>query len=150
MLIAIVLINWELINRALTNKNLLTQLLNHHYFTKTPPKSTGREDFNLPWLEDIISESEYSTKDVQATLLEFTAETIAREVTNLPDTTNEIYICGGGAYNKQLMFQLEKSLYPKIIASTSQLETPPEWVEATAFAWLAKQTLTNHHHYHHF
>ena len=120
---------------------LLSQLLSHPYLIKPTPKSTGREDFNLQWLNPILNEHPLSAQDIQATLLEFTAQTIYNDIEKLPKSVNEIYICGGGADNSQLMLRLETLLHPRIVANTSQLGIPAQWVEAVAFAWLAKQAL---------
>ncbi|ARN74430.1 anhydro-N-acetylmuramic acid kinase [Oceanicoccus sagamiensis] len=127
------------------NTTLLAELMSHPYLQYSLPKSTGREDFNLPWLEKTIGDMTISAEDIQATLLEFTAQTLNDEINKLPGTANEVYICGGGAYNSQLMLRLEALAHPKLIANTSQLGVPAEWVEAAAFAWLAKQTLERNH-----
>jgi anhydro-N-acetylmuramic acid kinase len=120
------------------NKALLEQLLSFEYFSKPAPKSTGRESFNLDWLNSFLSGSE-KPEDVQATLLELTAQTIANEANHAK--VNSVYLCGGGAYNTQLVLRLEALLHPTVVASTTALGIAPEWVEAVCFAWLAKQTL---------
>ena len=120
---------------------LLSSLLEHDFLSLPHPKSTGREEFNLFWLESLTENKAFKAEDVQATLLNFTAHTITNEIKKLKEKPNEVYICGGGAYNKALMLQLEQLLHPTIIASTQQLGINPEWIEAAAFAWLAKQTL---------
>lgn len=119
---------------------LLQQLLSHPYLARQYPKSTGREDFHPLWLEQLIH-NDYQPNDIQATLLEFTARTICNEIEKLPGTVNEIYICGGGAYNTQLMLRMENLTHPRRLASTSELGIPAQWIEAAAFAWLAQQTL---------
>ncbi len=124
---------------------LLDQLMTHPYLQQPLPKSTGREDFNLVWLEKIIGSLALSAEDIQATLLEFTAQTITTEIKKLPTQVNEIYICGGGAHNTQLMLRLETLVHPKLLANTAQLGIPAQWVEAAAFAWLAKQTTERKH-----
>lgn len=124
------------------NDDLLAQLLEHPYLAKSLPKSTGREDFCLAWLEETLADSAIIGEDVQATLLEFTARTISAGINQLPAPVDEVFICGGGAYNQQLMTRLEKLMHPIPIANTGQLGIAAEWVEAAAFAWLAKQTLT--------
>lgn len=124
---------------------LLSQLMSHSYFQQALPKSTGREDFNLPWLEKITASLTLSPQDIQATLLEFTAKTISNEIEKLPAEVNEIYICGGGALNTHLMLRLETMTHPRLIANTAQLGIPAQWVEAAAFAWLAKQTMERRH-----
>ncbi len=120
---------------------LLKQLSQHPYFNLQAPKSTGREVFNLSWLEDQLTGYDYAANDVQATLLELTATTIADAINQLPNIVNEVYICGGGAYNTQLMLRLESLLHPRIVANTNLLGIAAEWVEAAAFAWLAKQAM---------
>ncbi|MEE8057719.1 MAG: anhydro-N-acetylmuramic acid kinase [Pseudomonadales bacterium] len=131
--------NWAA--SGMVNKALLSQLLNHPYFEKSVPKSTGREDFNDEWLEKTLSGKNLKTEDIQATLLEFTAKTISNTIGTLPQTVNEVYICGGGAYNTQLILRLGKLLSPRLVANTEQLGIPAQWVEGVAFAWLAKQTM---------
>jgi anhydro-N-acetylmuramic acid kinase len=124
--------------------SLLQQLLQHPYFHLSPPKSTGREAFNLTWLlEQLRHYAEYEKdKDIQATLLELTAVTISQDILALSqEEILEVYICGGGAYNGQLMHRLAQLLAEHSVASTEKLGIAPEWVEAVAFAWLAKQTM---------
>jgi anhydro-N-acetylmuramic acid kinase len=120
---------------------LLTKLLRDPYFALPAPKSTGREYFHLDWLDHQLARSGAAPHDVQATLLELTASSIAIGITTLPFAVDEVYICGGGAYNQQLMTRLTALLQPRRLDSTAQLGIEPEWVEAAAFAWLAQQTL---------
>jgi anhydro-N-acetylmuramic acid kinase len=120
---------------------LLDSFLSDPYFAKPIPKSTGREDFNLDFIEKKINNNNYAAQDIQATLLELTTQTIIQALSQLPEPVDEIYICGGGAYNTQLMQRLETLAQPARVASTQLLGIAPEWVEAAAFAWLAKQTL---------
>jgi len=121
---------------------LLESLMNTPYLEELSPKSTGPELFNSNWLhQHLVPFIKSSPTDVQATLLEFTAQTITQALKRHTPIPREIFFCGGGAYNTALMQRLETLLHPNLIASTAQLGIPPEWVEAAAFAWLAKQTL---------
>ena len=133
--------NWA--NSGTSNSELLNALLKHPYLQLKPPKSLDREEFSLNWLNAQLNDkfSSMAAADVQATLINFTTATIAQGLQQLPTTVNEVFICGGGAFNKTLMRALENYLHPAIVASTAQLGVDPEWVEAMAFAWLAKQTL---------
>lgn len=119
---------------------LLEALLDHEYFSRNPPKSTGRDLFNLAWLEERLSGTE-NPRDVQATLLALTAVSIARAVKSCCDGAKEIYVCGGGAANSALMSGLTAALPGLTIATTAKLGIDPDWVEACAFAWLARQAL---------
>ena len=130
---------------------LLTQLLAHPFFAKTYPKSTGREDFNLAWLQTELQTFEttaanvrYSSADVQATLTELTAISASVQIRPFLEqekTTGAVYVCGGGALNDYLTARLQHHLSPYTVETTASLGLDPTWVEAVAFAWLAKQTL---------
>ena len=122
---------------------LIDSMLRDSYFAIPAPKSTGREYFHLDWLEQHLQGKTFAPIDVQTTLVELTARTIASGVMQLPFAVNAVFICGGGAYNHHLMTRLEALLHPHLFASTAQLGIAPEWVEAAAFAWLAQQTLHN-------
>jgi len=124
---------------------LLTALTRHPYLTKRPPKSAGREQFNLAWLDATLDQFDrtLSPADVQATLLEFTAMSLCDAVKRECPGTRELYVCGGGAHNRILMQRISALLPNVEVATTSTLGIDPDWVEALAFAWLARQTL--HH-----
>ena len=125
---------------------LLAQLMQHDYFQLPAPKSTGRELFNMAWLQGYLTDcddlasanSPYHPADVQRTLTRFTALTIANEVNKLM-LSGEVYICGGGAANPLLMADISALLGNYRVNSTATLGVDPDWVEAIAFAWLAKQ-----------
>ena len=119
---------------------LLTALLTHPYFCQAPPKSTGRDLFNMAWLQQYLK-AEYLPKDVQRTLLELTAVTIADAVTQYCVNVKEIYICGGGAHNNALVECIIRLLPLTKVARTDDLGISVNWVEAAAFAWLARQAM---------
>ncbi|WIO74505.1 anhydro-N-acetylmuramic acid kinase [Porticoccaceae bacterium LTM1] len=122
---------------------LLKRLLSHPFLSQSTPKSTGREDFNGKWLQRILEamERRFEPQDIQATLLEFTARSAADAIRQCGSPT-EVYLCGGGALNKQLAARLQALLSPAKVMSTAELGIDPKRVEGVAFAWLAKQTLT--------
>ena len=122
---------------------LLAELLDHAYFRQPPPKSTGRELFNLSWLEQqtSIRLQTLPPENVQATLMELTARSISDSLRTCISCLDELYVCGGGAHNSFLMERLHSLLPNTRVATTESLGLAPDWVEATAFAWLAKQTI---------
>lgn len=121
---------------------LLSDLQQHPYFALSGPRSSGKEDFNLSWLDDRLKAyPDLNPTDVQATLAEFTASTIAAAIENSKVAVTEVYVCGGGAHNPDLMRRLERQLAPATLASTATIGVAPDWVEAVTFAWLAHQTL---------
>ncbi len=125
------------------NKKLLATMLKDKYFKLPPPKSTGREMFNAQWLRNILAHAEetISPVDVQATLTEFTATTIADAIKHNM-RSGEIYVCGGGAHNAYLIARLQALTAANFtVKSTEALGIHPDWVEAIAFAWLAFQTI---------
>lgn len=123
-------------------EGLLNALSNDDYFALKPPKSTGREHFNMAWLDAALQpHAGISAPDIQATLCDLTAASIAQAIRHYAPHTSEVLICGGGAHNVHLMQRLRARLSQCAVESTEKHGINPDWVEAMAFAWLAKQTL---------
>jgi anhydro-N-acetylmuramic acid kinase len=117
---------------------LLNTLLADSYFRTSGPKSTGRERFNLLWLDKHLSSfATLEPVNVQATLLELTAVSIAQSLQHAQQQTEMLLVCGGGAHNQQLMLRLSQMLPGCQVSSTDEHGVPADWVEAMAFAWLA-------------
>ena len=128
---------------GIVNETLLSSFLSDPYFALSPPKSTGRDNFHLPWVEKHLQAMEHKLRpvDVQATLLMLTVESIALVIEKGTPHSAEIAICGGGAHNIYLMKQLKKRLPQFRINSTTKLGIDPDAIEALTFAWLARQTV---------
>ncbi|WP_269533453.1 anhydro-N-acetylmuramic acid kinase [Chitinimonas sp. BJYL2] len=121
---------------------LLDTLLAEPWLAVPPPKSTGRDLFHADWLERCLARSgEVAAADIQATLLAFTARTIADQIRQHAPAAEAAYVCGGGARNGALMRALAAELAPRSVATTAVLGVEADWVEALAFAWLARQCL---------
>lgn len=120
---------------------LLDALEDDQYFRLNPPKSTGKEYFSPAWLEQKLGLFRtIKAEDVQATLCQLSANSIASAIKDYAPSTTQTFVCGGGAHNRQLMTLLQKRL-DMSVASTETLGIDPDHVEAIAFAWLARQTL---------
>lgn len=120
------------------NEGLLERLLAEPWFATPPPKSTGVELFNLDWLQR-HSIAGTAPEDVQATLAEFTAASIVIAVGTWAPATTRLLVCGGGAHNSDLLARLGRRLGSIVVDTTAAVGLDPDWVEATAFAWLAKR-----------
>ena len=118
---------------------LLMRLLDDPYFQRPFPKSTGREYFNLGWLDQKLKlfSGSVSAVDIQATLTELTAKTVADAITH----GSTLWVCGGGYDNTYLIERIQAHCPQHIIRSTEEIGIAPKWIEAAAFAWLTKQTL---------
>ncbi len=128
------------------NEYLLAELLDDPYFALAPPKSTGREYFHLDWLHKVLRHSGTETllpQDIQATLCELTAASISQAIAAFAPDAQQVLACGGGVHNSTLMRRLRSLSKDYEVASTAAFGIDPDWVEAIAFAWLAKQTLEN-------
>ncbi len=118
---------------------LRSMLENEAYFGAEPPKSTGTEYFSPEWLQAFLR-AEFDVQDVQATLVELTARTVADAITRLPAAAN-CYVCGGGAHNRYLLERLQQHLPRTAVQTTESLGLDPDFVEAAAFAWLARERI---------
>ena len=105
------------------------------YFDIAPPKSTGFEYFNLQWLQGHMIE-ELLPEDVQSTLCDLTVTANIRDINRYAADTREIYVCGGGAQNDEILRRLQDKTMAKV-STTEALGVHPDWVEAMTFAWLA-------------
>lgn len=138
---------------GVVNQGLLTRLLADEYFQRVPPKSTGREYFNLAWLEKQLRQvPPLAVQDVQATLVAFTAHSLVKAISahSLAKTTNntadnskliKVYVCGGGVHNHTLVAQIKAQLHTLKqqyqLLHTKQKGIDGDQLEAMAFAWLA-------------
>ena len=118
---------------------LLERMLRHPYFARRPPKSTGRETFSDTWLEQALSGDRSGPADVQATLAELTARTIATSLTTSGTHPLRLLVCGGGAQNTYLMSRLALALPRSRVQTTGACGIDPQHVEGAGFAWLAQQ-----------
>jgi anhydro-N-acetylmuramic acid kinase len=123
-----------------SDPDLLRQLMNEPYLALSPPKSTGRELFNMKWLQNELGPHARRPEDVQATLLEYTAATIAAAVRRYAPGS-ALYVCGGGAHNATFLAALARLAAPNRVVTTAALGLDPDYVEAVAFAWFARRTL---------
>ncbi|MDP1604494.1 MAG: anhydro-N-acetylmuramic acid kinase [Legionella sp.] len=121
---------------------LLQALLLDPYFERKAPKSIGKEYFSLDWLKYYLNDN-YSPRDIQATLLQLTAITIAMGINELPLCPEYLLVCGGGAHNKALLRALSQLLPEVCVCSTEKFNINPDFVEAHMFAWLAEKTVNN-------
>lgn len=120
---------------------LLAAMLQEPFFATPPPRSTGRDLFNAEWLDRLlkIHAPAAPAQDVQATLLELTAASASQAIKQFAPSACELLVCGGGVFNLALMDRLQARLPQLPMMSTDARGLPAMQVEATAFAWLARQ-----------
>ena len=128
--------------QGVVNASLLAALQDEPFFAKPPPKSTGRDLFNLPWLRQRLAGFEgLAAQDVQATLTELSAWACAQALRWASHSPELLVVCGGGALNDYLIQRLQAALLSIRVSSSAELGVAPTEVEALAFAWLAQQTV---------
>lgn len=120
---------------------LLARLLDEPWFALPPPKSTGREQFHLSWVQAQLVDTAIGAADVQATLLELSAATVADALLRIQPETRRVIVCGGGVHNPLLLERIAARLPGVIVESTAAHGLDPDFVEAMGFAWLARETL---------
>lgn len=118
---------------------LLEEMLTDPYFQRPAPKSTGIEYFNLGWLEQFNPGAFSNSRNVHATLAELTAVSVADSIR--PHDPGDVFVCGGGVHNTDLLCRLRGHLPGTAVRSTAELGLDPDWVEAVLFAWLARERL---------
>ncbi len=121
------------------NDVLLARLLSDPWFAAPPPKSSGREQFHLAWVQSHLLES-LKPQDVQATLLALTVRTVVDAIQTTQPDTARLLVCGGGVHNANLMSSLQRAMKDTKVESTAVHGLDPDQVEAMGFAWLARQT----------
>lgn len=133
--------NWAL--SGTPDRDLLKLCLADPYFNRSFPKSTGRDYFNMQWLQQMLGRlgTGVRPEDIQATLLQLTVTSIADAIKALAVKINELYLCGGGTHNSAMVNGLGEQLPGISIKSTQKLGLDPDAVEAVTFAWLAKRRL---------
>jgi len=119
---------------------LLDRLADDPWFAMPPPKSSGREQFHLDWVASKLSGDE-RVEDVQATLVELTAKTVADALRAHQPDTRRVLACGGGVHNPVLLARIAARLPGVRVESTAAHGLDPDYVEAMAFAWLARETI---------
>jgi anhydro-N-acetylmuramic acid kinase len=133
----------ELARSGQVDGALLARLLAEPYLRRAAPKSTGRELFHRNWLQERLAGSSTTAANVQATLCEFTATSIAQGILELASARPiEVLVCGGGAHNTELMRRLAARMPQARVVSTAHRGIAPEQVEAALFAWLAHRYVT--------
>ena len=124
------------------NQALLSRMMADPFFSQAPPKSTGRDDFHLEWIQKQIGHDNINAEDVQATLLQLTVDAALKSLESYAPQTQTLVVCGGGARNIALV-DLFKSRAKALFNSSLEIMTSdalgidPQLVEGLAFAWLA-------------
>ena len=131
-------------SKGQVNPGLLERMLSDPYFGKPPPKSTGLEHFNISWLDvilnDMLADSSLEEVNIQTTLAELTALSVANSLRDSFEPAR-LLVCGGGVHNSFLMRRLAAALPDVIVESTARYGADPDWVEGLLFAWLARERL---------
>jgi len=133
--------NGEWASTGVILSNLLFDMLAEPYFALPPPKSTGRDLFNDDWLKQHLIYPEMRSEDIARTLVELTSQTIQQSIVKTCADIDEVYLCGGGAHNTLLKNCLQNLLGDIKVETTDCLGISVDWLEAVAFAWLAKLCL---------
>ena len=132
--------NGDLARQGHIHTELLQRLLDDPYFTRAAPKSTGRDYFNIAWLEQHQHGLDLSSHDLLATACELSAITIAQAVKIYAQQRQEhVWICGGGAHNHYLIERIQSHLSAQQVDSCLDKSINPDAIEAMLFAWLAHQ-----------
>jgi len=134
--------NGEWAASASADRKFVSQLMSDAFIQQSPPKSTGKEHYHLGWLKQQGNIKKLNAAQVQASLCQFTCDSIVYAIENHMPELSRLIVCGGGVHNAHLILLLRNRLPEIIIESSEKHGIHPDWVEAIAFAWLAKKTLS--------
>ena len=127
---------------GIVNQDLLDTFLEDDYFNLAPPKSTGRDYFNIDWVSGYLDDfAPIKPQDVQATLAHLTGKSVTYAINAYAASSGALLVCGGGSRNPMLMELLAAENPERLVTDTSHVGIEPEQVEALAFAWLARQRI---------
>ncbi len=132
--------NWAA--KGTMDQHLLTRMLQDPYFSRPAPKSTGLEYFNSTWLSEMTSGIATEAVDVQSTLVDLTAHSIARSLADSGEPAR-LLVCGGGVNNAFLMRKIRDAIPRVVVEPTNWYGVHPDWVEGLLFAWLARERLND-------
>ena len=124
--------------KGMIDQRLLKKLMSHPYFSKLPPKSADRDEFDM-LLQDVDGSS---VADGAATLTALTVQSIVEGAKFLPEYPSKWIVIGGGAFNPSLIKGLKQSLRGTVITG-EELHWNTSNIEAQGFAFLAVRTLFN-------
>ncbi len=135
--------NGQFAASGLVISQLLEKMLNDPYFQSPAPKSTGSDYFNLQWLEKHLTGFEHEPAEKhQPPSHTWQRRPLQNRLKQNTDHCDEVLVCGGGAHNAFLMQLIQQQLPGIRLSSTENFGIHPDWVEAMAFAWLARRTLS--------
>jgi len=127
---------------GIADQSFVSHLMLDPFIASKPPKSTGREHYHIDWLEKQLSNfTHLNAAEVQASLCQFTCDSIIYAVKNYLPAISSLIVCGGGAHNANLINHLTEKLPKTKLSTSDDFGIHPDWVEAIAFAWLARQTI---------
>ena len=121
------------------HEDIIKDLLKDPYLDMPLPKSTGREKYNVKYLDYIIErvrKNNGTDEDIISTLTAYTADTISYSYNKFLGSIDKVYVSGGGAYNKFLLERLKKDLGCEICVMKDA-----DSLEALSFALLGYYTL---------
>jgi anhydro-N-acetylmuramic acid kinase len=121
------------------HEGMLEGMLGDRYFTQSPPKTTGREQYGAEFIGGLLATG-ISLVDLIATATEFTARSIALAISSLTGTFHDVIVAGGGWHNRVLMRRLRALLPGMQVFTSKKCGIDPDTKEAVAFAVLAYQT----------
>ena len=122
---------------------LLRDFMRDAFVNAAPPKSTGKEVYHLAYVEAACRRlmAPPRDEDVQASLAEFTARSVAAAIRRWGEESGDVLLCGGGRRNADLVARLGHHLAGYRVSATDELGFDGDAVEAAAFAWLAHRRL---------
>ena len=126
---------------------VLDALLADEWYARQPPKSTGREKYDAPFVAALVAACRTAVRDVRdedivATATALTARTMALGYDRfVRGDLHDVVLSGGGARNPTLVRMIREALPLRVVRTFDELFFDGEAKEAVAFAYIALQHL---------
>ncbi len=134
----------EIAKRGRMNEEWLEDLLQHPYYQRGYPKTTGRETFGTAAALDLVAQAKargLSETEIVATLTALTASNIAEAYRRFaPAPIQEVIIGGGGRHNPVMLAMLRDLLAPARVLTHEDIGMNSDFKEALVFALLAYES----------
>ncbi len=118
---------------------MIEYLMDHHFYTRKPPRSAWRLDFGSATADKMLERwKDLPSEDIIATLTRFTAISLTSSVRELVGDVSGVdtLVCSGGGMRNAVLMRHLAELAPVRVTTSDEFGVPPQFKEAIKFGTL--------------